>query len=165
MSDWDETQDRTDTTADANADSKAWAEQGSPDHARDEATATTDAAISGQNVSVQDMLERYATLRDTIQSLKAEQDELSTALKEALAAGERAETPLYRAELRRSVRVEYPIDCFREVFGDTATLEVASVDRRRAEALASAGDLDGKQLKNLGVSKEILSLRLIPKTL
>lgn len=115
--------------------------------------------------TIEDMLERYATLRDTIQSLKAEQDELGAVIKAALAQGERAETDIYRAELRRSVRVEYPIDRFREVFGDAAALEVASIDRRRAEALAKAGDLDGKQLKNLGVGKEILSLRLIPKTL
>ena len=50
------------------------------------------------------------------------------------------------------------------MFGDAAALEAATIDRRKAEALARAGDLDGERLKNLAVTKELHSLHLIPKT-
>lgn len=114
--------------------------------------------------TLDELLERYATLRDTILGLEAEREELAKEIKTALAAGEQAETDLYRAHLKRQYRIEYPVDRFREVFGDAATLEVATVDRRKAEALAKAGDLDGAALKNLAVQKEIQVLVLIPKT-
>lgn len=120
--------------------------------------------LTPDEMSLTQLLDRYATLRDTMQSLEAQKDDLGARIKAALAAGEKAETDLYRAELWVTRRVEYPVERFREVFGDAATLEVATIDRRRAEALARAGDLDGSRLKNLAVSKEIQSLRLVPKT-
>ncbi|MDO4262924.1 MAG: hypothetical protein Q4C67_01880 [Deinococcus sp.] len=120
--------------------------------------------LTPQEMTLPQLLERYATLRDTVQGLEAEKEELGALIKRALAAGEEAETDLYRAELKVSRRVEYPLDRFREVFGDAAALEAASIDRRRAEALARAGDLDGERLKQLAVSKEIQVLRLVPKT-
>lgn len=121
--------------------------------------------LSPDEMTLTQLLERYAMLRDTLQGLEAEKDDLGGRIKAALAAGEHAETDLYRAELWVTRRVEYPIERFREVFGDAATLEVATIDRRRAEALAKAGDIDGSRLKHLAVSKEIQSLRLVPKTL
>lgn len=120
--------------------------------------------LSPDQMTLPQLLERYAMLRDTVQGLEAEKEELGALIKQALAAGESAETELYRAELKVSRRVEYPLDRFREVFGDAAALEAASIDRRKAEALARAGDLDGQRLKNLAVSKEIQVLRLVPKT-
>ena len=120
--------------------------------------------LSPDDMTLTQLLERYAMLRDTLQGLEAEKEDLGSRIKQALAAGEHAETDLYRAELWVTRRVEYPVERFREVFGDAATLEVATIDRRRAEALARAGDLDGTRLKNLAVSKEIQSLRLVPKT-
>lgn len=110
------------------------------------------------------LLERYATLRDTIQGLEAEKDELGLLIKTALQQGETAETDLYRATLKVSKRLEYPLDRFRDVFGDAAALEVASIDRKKADALAMAGDLDGEQLKNLAKVKEIHALVLQAKT-
>ncbi|GHG04396.1 hypothetical protein GCM10017783_16260 [Deinococcus piscis] len=120
--------------------------------------------LSPETMTLPQLLERYAMLRDTVQGLEAEKEELGALIKQALAAGESAETDLYRAELKVSRRIEYPLDRFREVFGDAAALEAASIDRRKAEALARAGDLDGERLKNLAVSKEIQVLRLVPKT-
>ncbi|QFP76321.1 hypothetical protein [Deinococcus sp. AJ005] len=111
-----------------------------------------------------ELLERYAMLRDTIQGLETEREALGAQLKSALAEGERAETDLYRAVLKISRRVEYPLDRFREVFGDAAALEVATVDRKKADALAGAGDLDGDRLRELGVVREIQVLTLQPKT-
>ena len=111
-----------------------------------------------------ELLERYATLRDTILGLEAERDELGAQIKAALLDGEHAETDLYRATLKASRRVEYPLDRFREVFGDAAALEVASIDRRRADALVKAGDLDGERLRDLAVVKETQALVLRPKT-
>ena len=119
---------------------------------------------AGEELSPQELLERYATLRDTIQGLEAEREALGAQLKAALASGEHAETDLYRAVLKVSRRVEYPLERFREVFGDAATLEVASVDRRKAEALAGAGDLDGGRLRELAVVRETQALVLQPKT-
>ncbi|GMA15938.1 hypothetical protein E5F05_07125 [Deinococcus metallilatus] len=114
--------------------------------------------------TLEELLERYATLRDTLQGLELERDTLAAQIKAALAAGARAETDLYRAELKVSRRVEYPLDRFRDVFGDAAALEVATIDRKKAEALAKAGDLDGERLRELAVVKEVRALVLIPKT-
>lgn len=111
-----------------------------------------------------ELLERYATLRDTLLGLEAERDELAARIKAALASGARAETDLYRAELKVSRRVEYPLDRFRDVFGDAAALEAATIDRKRAEALAKAGDLDPERLRDLAVVKETQALVLLPKT-
>lgn len=111
-----------------------------------------------------ELLERYATLRDTILGLEAERDELGAQIKAALLDGEHAETDLYRATLKASRRVEYPLERFRDVFGDAAALEVASIDRRRADALVKAGDLDGERLRELAVVKETQALVLQPKT-
>ncbi|KEF33463.1 hypothetical protein RDMS_12350 [Deinococcus sp. RL] len=116
------------------------------------------------DLTLSELLERYATLRDTLLGLEAERDALAARIKAALAQGERAETDLYRAELKVSRRVEYPLDRFRDVFGDAAALEVATIDRRRAEALAQAGDLDAARLRELAVVKETPALVLVPKT-
>ncbi|WP_407569179.1 hypothetical protein [Deinococcus altitudinis] len=110
-----------------------------------------------------ELFDRYATLRDTIQGLEAEREELGAVIKAALLAGQSAETDIYRATLKRSRRLEYPLDRFREVFGDAATLEVASVDKKKAEAMAKAGDLDGDALANLAEVKEVVSLVLMQK--
>ncbi|MFC4640427.1 hypothetical protein [Deinococcus hohokamensis] len=111
------------------------------------------------------LLERYATLRDTLQGLEAERDALAAQIKAALLSGQDAETDLYRATLKVSRRVEYPLDRFREAFGDAAALEVASVDRKKAEALAKAGDLDPERLRDLAVVREVQALVLQPKTI
>lgn len=126
----------------------------------------TDAAdqFQEEELSLSELLERYAMLRDTIQGLESEREVLGAQLKAALAGGEQAETELYRAVLKVSRRIEYPLDRFREVFGDAAALEVATVDRKKADALAVAGDLDGERLRDLGVVKEIHVLTLQPKT-
>ena len=114
--------------------------------------------------SLAELLERYATLRDTLLGLEAEKEELGKQIKTALEGGEHAETELYRAVLKVQRRVEYPMEHFREVFGDAAALEVAVVDKRRAEALAQAGDLDGERLRALAVVRETQALVLLPKT-
>lgn len=113
--------------------------------------------------SLQELLDRYATLRDTIQGLEAEREALGAVIKAALLRGERAETDIYRATLKRSRRLEYPLERFREVFGDAATLEAATIDRRKAEALARAGDLDAGALQALAEVREIVSLVLLAR--
>ena len=113
--------------------------------------------------SLHELFDRYATLRDTIQGLEAEREELGTIIKAALQGGQSAETDIYRAALKRSRRLEYPISRFREVFGDAATLEVASIDKKKAEALAKAGDLDPEQLQALAEVREVVSLVLMQK--
>ncbi|GGO22616.1 hypothetical protein [Deinococcus humi] len=120
--------------------------------------------LPAQEMDLGELLERYAMLRDTIQGLEAEREALGAQLKAALAGGERAETELYRAVLKVSRRVEYPLDRFREVFGDAAALEVSTVDRKKADALAGAGDLDAERLRELAVVREIQVLNLQPKT-
>jgi hypothetical protein len=101
-------------------------------------------------------LERYATLRDTIQGLEVERDALASQLKEALTADPalRLQTDLYRADVRKSMVTTYPTERFREVFGDAATLEVSVVDKKKADALVKAGELDGAALNALAVTKE-----------
>ncbi len=126
-------------------------------------TLAPDPQQPGPQQELNDLFDRYATLRDTIQGLEAEREELGAVLKAALQAGQTAESDIYRAVLKRSKRVEYPIARFREVFGDAAALEVASIDKRRAEALARSGDLDMEQLQALAESKEVVSLVLLQK--
>jgi len=117
-----------------------------------------------QEPTLAELLERYAMLRDTMLGLEAEKEALGAQIKAALQTGEEAETDLYRATLKVSRRVEYPLERFREVFGDAAALEVATIDRKKAEALAQAGDLDKDALRNLSVVKETQALVLQPKT-
>ncbi len=114
--------------------------------------------------TLSELLERYALLRDTLLGLEAEKEELGKQVKAALEAGEEAETDLYRAVLKVTRRVEYPLERFREVFGDAATLEVATIDKKKAEALAQAGDLDGERLRDLARVREVQALVLLPKT-
>lgn len=111
-----------------------------------------------------ELLERYATLRDTMLGLEAEKEELGKQIKTALEGGAQAETELYRAVLKVTRRTEYPLARFREVFGDAATLEVAAIDKKKAEALAQAGDLDGERLRELAQVRETQALVLLPKT-
>jgi len=127
--------------------------------------AVPDPSVSDETAapSLHELFDRYATLRDTIQGLEAEREELGTVIKAALMAGEQVETDIYRAVLKRSKRLEYPVARFREVFGDAATLEVANVDKKKAEALAKAGDLDQEALHELAEVKEVVSLVLLPK--
>ncbi|MFC4454474.1 hypothetical protein [Deinococcus sonorensis] len=113
--------------------------------------------------ALQDMFDRYTALRDTIQGLQAEREQLSEQIKAALDAGLSAESELYRATLKRSRRIEYPLDRFREAFGDAAALEAAVIDRKRAEALAKAGDLDLEQLQQLAEVREVVSLVLVAR--
>jgi hypothetical protein len=123
-----------------------------------------DGTESRTEISLDDLLERYATLRDTLLGLELERDQLAAQIKAALASGEHAETDLYRADLKVSRRVEYPLDRFRDAFGDAAALEAATIDRKKAEALAKSGDLDAERLRELAVVKETQALVLIPKT-
>ncbi len=99
-------------------------------------------------------LERYALLRDSKLSIEEEMDALCTTIKRGIADGHAPKSELYRAELRASRTVDYPLDRFREVFGDAATLEACCIDRKKADALAKAGDLDGEQLKALATYRE-----------
>lgn len=114
-------------------------------------------------LTLSDLLERYATLRDTLLGLEAEKTELGEVIKAALLRGEHAETELYRSSVKVQRRLEYPAGRFREVFGDAATLEVASIDKKKAEALARAGDLDADKLRELALVKEIQALVLTAK--
>ena len=116
-----------------------------------------------ESPNLNELFDRYATLRDTIQGLEGEREELGAVIKAALLAGQSAETDLYRAALKRSRRLEYPVSRFREVFGDAATLEVASIDKKKAEALAKAGDLDAGALADLADVKEVVSLVLMQR--
>jgi hypothetical protein len=112
---------------------------------------------------VNELLDRYAMLRDTLLGLEAEKEALGKALKAALQEGQVAQSALYRAELRTSQTTEYPLDRFRQVFGDAAALEVSTIDRKKADALAQAGDLDGDALASLAVRRDRTpSLVLVP---
>ncbi|CAM3474536.1 hypothetical protein DESA109040_14120 [Deinococcus saxicola] len=92
-------------------------------------------------------LERFAMLRDTIQGLETERAELGAEIKAVMLQGARVECELYRARLQTSHKVTYPVDRFREVYGDAATLEVLQVMNKRVRELVEAGDLDGQHLE------------------
>ncbi len=124
----------------------------------------TGSGAAQEEQDLAELLEQYATLRDTILGLEVVKEDLGVKIKAALMAGQHAETDLYRAVIKTSRRLEYPIDRFRETFGDAATLEAAIIDRKKVDALAKAGNLDAEQLKAIANIKEIHSLLLHSKT-
>lgn len=109
-------------------------------------------------------LERYAMLRDTIEGLQAEKDELGVEIKGAMLAGALPECELYRARLQTTRTPMYPVDRFREVYGDAATFEAARIDNKRVKELVKAGDLDGAPLEQMAVMVERHALYLVSKT-
>lgn len=75
-------------------------------------------------MTLDEKLERFAVLRDTMEGLRAEKDALGEEIKAAMLRGAKPECELYRASLRTTRTPVYPVDRFREVYGDAATFEV-----------------------------------------
>lgn len=110
-----------------------------------------------------ELLDRYATLRDTIQGLDAERRTLADTIKAALQDGHTAQTDLYRAELRPAYTDDYPMPLYRDTFGDAAALEVSTIDPRRVRALIQAGELDPDHAAGIRVrTLKSVALHLIP---
>lgn len=114
--------------------------------------------------TLDEKLEHYSVLRDTIEGLQAEKDALGAEIKAAMLAGARPECELYRARLQTTRTPTYPVDRFREVYGDAATFEAAKIDNRRVKELVGAGDLDGAPLEQIAVMSERHALYLVSKT-
>lgn len=92
-------------------------------------------------------------------------EELGLLLKTALLSRRSAETTLYRAALKRSRVIEYPIDRSRETFSDAAALEVSTINKKLADASVESGDLDATQLAALAITRERTpALTLVPVT-
>lgn len=115
------------------------------------------------DLSLDEKLERFAMLRDTISGLEAEKGVLGDDIKAAMLRGRKPETDLYRARLQTTRKVIYPIDRFREAYGDAATFEVAAIDPKKVKALVEAGDLDGAGLESIGEVREQHALCLVAK--
>lgn len=114
--------------------------------------------------TLDEKLERYAMLRDTIEGLQAEKDALGVEIKGAMLSGARPECELYRARLQTTRTPTYPVDRFREVYGDAATFEAARIDNRRVKELVKAGDLDGAPLEDIALMTDRHALYLVSKT-
>lgn len=110
------------------------------------------------------LLERYATLRDSISGLEAEREHLAQVLRSALKSGRHAETDLYKARLQVTSRVKYDVQGFRTRYGDAATFEVASIDNKRVNALVKSGDLNPEHLADIREITEVHSLCLDTKS-
>ncbi|WP_135230466.1 hypothetical protein [Deinococcus fonticola] len=115
-------------------------------------------------MTLDEKLERFSVLRDTIEGLRAEKDALGEEIKEAMLKGAKPECDLYRADLRATRTALYPVDRFRETYGDAATFEVSKVDNKRVKELVSAGDLDGEKLKDIVTYQVRHALYLVAKT-
>ncbi|MFC3860339.1 hypothetical protein ACFOPQ_06120 [Deinococcus antarcticus] len=81
--------------------------------------------------TLDEKLERFAVLRDTIEGLRAEKDELGEEIMAAMLQGTTPECDPYCADLRTIRTPLYPIDRFREVYGDAAIFEVALIDNKK----------------------------------
>lgn len=114
--------------------------------------------------TLDEKLERFAVLRDTMEGLRAEKDALGEEIKAEMLKGARPECELYRATLRTQRTPLYPVDRFRAVYGDAATFEVAKIDNTRVKELVKAGDLDDAALKDIAVMQERHALYLESKT-
>lgn len=114
-------------------------------------------------MTLDEKLEGYAVLRDTIEGLNAEKDALGEDIKAEMLKGARPECDLYWASLRTIQPPVYPVDRFREVYGDAAVFEVAEIDNVRVKALFKSGDLDGEALKGIALMQERHALYLEAK--
>lgn len=113
--------------------------------------------------TLDEKLERFAVLRDTMEGLRAEKDALAEEIKAEMLKGAKPECELYWADLRTQRTPVYPVERFREVYGDAATFEVAKIDNVRVKELVKAGDLDGAALKDIAVMQERHALYLVAK--
>lgn len=102
-------------------------------------------------------------LRDTITGLEIEKSVLGDDIKAAMLAGRKPETDLYRARLQTTRKVTYPLELFRETYGDAATFEVAAIDPKKVKALVEAGDLDSEPLEGIVEVREQHALCLVAK--
>lgn len=112
-------------------------------------------------LSVQEKLERFAMLRDTIAGLEAEKNALRDDIKAAMLDGSQPESELYR--LQTTQKVSYSVDGFRDLYGDAAALEVAIIDPKRVKELLEAGDLDPDGLEAIVEVREQHALVLVAK--
>ncbi len=109
-------------------------------------------------LSLEEKLERYAMLKDSISGIEAEIKSLGLEIKEAMSRGARPKTELYEAVLRTTYKRTYPVDKFRAIYGDAATLEVSTIDAKKVQALVKAGDLDHKPLAGIEELKVLHAL-------
>lgn len=114
-------------------------------------------------LTLEEKLERFATLRDTITGLEEEKRALGDGIKAAMLRGDRPETDLYAARLQITRKVTYPLDQFRDLYGDAAAFEVAAIDTKKVKALVEAGDLDTEGLERIGEVHEQYALCLTAK--
>ncbi|MDK2014470.1 MULTISPECIES: hypothetical protein [unclassified Deinococcus] len=112
------------------------------------------------DLTLDEKLERFAMLRDTITGLEEEKKALGDDLKAAMLRGDR---PLYAARLQVTQKVTYPLDQFRDLYGDAAAFEVAAIDPKKVKALVKAGDLDVEGLERIGGVREQYALCLKAK--
>lgn len=115
------------------------------------------------DLTLEEKLERFAMLRDTISGLDEEKRALGDSIKAAMLRGDRPETELYTARLQVTRKVTYPLDQFRDLYGDAAALEVAAIDTKKVKALVEAGDLDAGGLERIGEVHELYALCLKAK--
>lgn len=112
--------------------------------------------------TLSELLDEYVTLRDTVTSLTAQKDELAAQLKAALQGGQEVTCDLYRAELRHSYTSEISVPDYRQMFGDTATLEVAQVNVKAVERLVKNGAIDPELVQAITRRRQrSLSLHLV----
>lgn len=114
-------------------------------------------------LTLDEKLERFAMLRDTIAGLEAEKTVLGDDIKDAMLQGQTPETDLYRARLQITRKVNYPVDRFRDLCGDAATFEVATIDPKKVKILIEAGDIDAKSLDGICEIREQRALCLMVK--
>lgn len=114
-------------------------------------------------LSLDEKLERFAMLRDTITGLEAEKSALGDDIKAAMIGGSAPETDLYRARLQTTRKITYPVDRFRDLYGDAAAFEVAAIDPKKVKVLVDAGDLDAEGLERIGEVREQHALCLVAK--
>ncbi|WP_221091563.1 hypothetical protein [Deinococcus aquaedulcis] len=116
------------------------------------------------DLTLDEKLERFAMLRDTISGLEEEKTALSNDIKAAMLDGHTPETDLYRARLQTTRKVTYPLDQFRDFYGDAAVFEVAVIDTNKVKALVKSGDLEAEDLERIDEVREQHALCLIPKS-
>lgn len=115
------------------------------------------------DLTLDEKLERFAMLRDTISGLEEEKAALSNDIKAAMLDGHQPEPELYRARLQTTRKVSYPLDQFRDLYGDAAAFEVAVIDSKKVKALIDAGDLAAEDLERIGEVREQHALCLTAK--
>jgi len=102
-----------------------------------------------RNRALEAVFSRFIALRDTIQGLEAEKNELAEYIKEHVLAGDTAVVMDMKPVVVPNRKRVIPFDVFRETFGEELAATCATIDVKAADALVTRGEVSADALKGI----------------